>query len=425
VEFEMTRKQNRSWNWNRNRKRLWNKNASRFLVFCLPVIRVLVLFFPGLPALCAGEEAWYRSNSIGALLESIDTPGVPDAADFEYVLHIYREDEKETRTLFDKERQEVRRQERLYSYSGPLEEETVFVEGVQDSRSLYYPSGLVKEEVLFTNGREDGRFHFTYPAQRDFPAGLLEERGASVPTGDSTGDYKKLAPLSVSFSRPDATGFHDEYQYLPSGDFRGIKRIYDDGAVYTSIFSLDNGILRDEWHSFSGFEIFFHYDKRGNALYTEEYRDSVLVERGDFRYDTQSPFRLRERRTRDPASGRETILEYGEDGNPSRESILEGGVYLEITLFTYTNNLLVRRETRWRTDYEEWQYVYNDDKDLISEYYFRGGKMSMTRTHWPEAGGGEEYSSLEEYFRDGNVFLRVYFKDGEEVKREIPGEESQ
>jgi antitoxin component YwqK of YwqJK toxin-antitoxin module len=380
----------------------------------------------------AGEEAWYKSNSIGTPLESIDASDGFDAADapgafadagFEYVLRVSGEDpggeggKKETRTLFGKEGTETRRWERLYSQTGSLEEETVFVEGAKDSLAFYYPSGLVKEEVLFTNGREDGRFVFNYP-ERGGADGIPEEVGDSAPGGG----YKKLAPLSVSFSRPQAGGFRDEYQYLPSGDFRGIKRVYDDGAVYTSIFNLEHGILRDEWHSFGALEILFHYDKRGNALYTEEYRDSVLVERGDFRYDTQSPFRLRQRRTRDAASGRETVLDYGEDGNPAKESVLDGGIGLEVTFFAHSGNLLVRKETRRRTEHEEWEYFYNDDKDLVREHYFRGGKMYMSRTHDPQApAGGEEYSRIDEYFRDGEVFLRLYFRDGEEVKREIPG----
>jgi antitoxin component YwqK of YwqJK toxin-antitoxin module len=364
------------------------------------------------------EDAWYRSNSIGTPLESINAPGAFADTGLEYVLHISGgeaggEGEKETRTLFDADGTELRRWERLYSQTGAIEEETVFVEGVKDSHSFYYPSGLVKEEVLFTNGKEDGRFLFSYP-ERAGADGRAEEGGASP------GGYKELAPLSVSFSRPQAEGFRDEYQYLPSGDFRGIKRIYDDGAAYVSVFNLDHGILRDDWHSFGALEILFHYDKRGNALYTEEYRDSVLVERADFRYDTQSPFRLKERRTRDAASGRQTVLEYGEDGNPARESVLEGGIAVEVTLFTYSGNLLARKETRRRTGSEEWEFFYNDDKDLVKEQYFRGGRLYMSRSYDPQA-GEEEYSRVEEYFRDGEVFLRLYFKDGEEAKRELPG----
>jgi antitoxin component YwqK of YwqJK toxin-antitoxin module len=403
-------------------------DAARFrrLFFLLSLLCVSFPLCLSPQAARAGEKAWYTSNSIGTLLQPINDPGAFADGGIEYVLSVSGKDGREIRTLFDKDGKEVRRWERRYSETGSLEEETVFVEGAKDSLTFYYPSGLVKEEVLFTNDQEDGRFLFSYAGYAGAPDESAQAEGAITPAKDYTKDYKKSAPLSVSFLRPQETGgFRDEYQYLPSGDFRGIKRIYDDGAVYTSIFNLDNGILRDEWHSFGGLEILFHYDKRGNALYSEEYRDSVLVERSDFRYDMESPFRLREKRIRDAASGRETVLEYGEDGNPARESILEGGVGIEVTLFTYSGNFLVRKEIRRRTNYEEWEYFYNDDKDLVREHQLRGGEMYMSRVYDPQAAGGEEeYSRIDEYFRNGEVFLRLYFKDGEEVKREIPGEDN-
>jgi antitoxin component YwqK of YwqJK toxin-antitoxin module len=387
--------------------------------FFLPII--LALVFTG--GLSAQEDAWYKSNSIGTLIESINDT---DTNGLEYVLHVRTDGEQETRTLFDVDGLEVRRWERLYSETGFLEEEAVFVEEVKDSLTTYYPSGLVREEVLFTNGRESGRFLFDYPS-RESP--LTESQGeADAQTSSSSASsmgYKKMAPLSVSFSRPTAAGFRDEYQYLPSGDFRGIKRIYDDGAVYASVFNLDKGILREEWHSFGDMEILFHYDKRGNVLYTEEYRASVLEERSDFRYDTEAPFRLREKTTRDAATGREVLLEYGDDGNPLRESVLEGGSRVSVTRFTYKDNLLIRKETRQRNGQEEWEYFYDEDKDLVRENYLREGKMTMVRYYEPEAPEGteEEYSRIDEYFRNEEMFLRLYFKDGEEVKREIPGEE--
>jgi antitoxin component YwqK of YwqJK toxin-antitoxin module len=351
-----------------------------------------------LPARLFAADAWYESNSIGVLLRPVEKT---ESGALEYVLHISRQDEKETRTLFDADGKQTRRWERLYAEEGFPVEETVYIEDALDSRTLYYPSGLVKEEILFTNGEEDGRFLFTYSQQDEEP-----DRSAT--------------PFSVSFLRPSTVGFRDEYQYLPSGDFRGIKRIYEDGVVYTAMFTTEKSILRKEWHSFGNVQILFRYDRRGNLSSSEEYRDAVLVERAEFRYDTESPFRLREKITYDTTGG-EVRLEYGEDGNPLRESVFEDGARTIVTLLTYENNLLVRKRSRHRGGREEWIYTHDEDKKLVQENYLRDGETEMILYYDPQP----EYTRIEEYYRNGEIFLRLYFRDNEETGREIVGEDSQ
>jgi antitoxin component YwqK of YwqJK toxin-antitoxin module len=345
------------------------------------------------------DDAWYESNSIGTPRRSIE---LYEGKGLEYVLHVNSRGDEETRTLFDADGVEVRRRELLYA-DGYLEEETVYIDGVKDSLTVYYPSGLVKEEALFTNGREDGRFLFVYPETDDRPF-----------------PDRRMAPLSVSFSRPDTVGFQDEYQYLPSGDFRGLKRIYTDGVIYSSVFTTEKSVLREEWHSFGSLEILFRYDRRGNVRFAEEYRNAVLVERSEFRYDAETPFRLREKSTRNSATGGEVLLEYGEDGKPLRESVFEDGVRTGLTLFTYEDSLLVRKERRRRDGREEWEYFYDADKKLLRENYLRGGVMELIQYYEPEP----DYTRIEEYYKKGEFFLRLYYKDGEEIKRDIAGEEN-
>ncbi|MDR3200971.1 MAG: hypothetical protein LBT68_05880 [Spirochaetales bacterium] len=368
----------------------------------LRLFLLLVCLLPavsGFPARIFADEAWYEANSIGTPRRPIE---FRERKGLEYVLRVDSLGEKEKRTLFDVDGAEVRRWELLYT-EGYLEEETVYIDGVKDSQTVYYPSGLVKEEALFTNGKEDGRFLFVYPGTTD---DMLPDRN--------------MAPVSVSFSRPDTVGFQDKYQYLPSGDFRGLKRIYEDGVIYSSVFTTERSILREEWHSFGSLEILFRYDRRGNVRLAEEYRNAVLVERSEFRYDTETPFRLRGKKTRDPATGGEVLSEYGDDGKPLRESVFEDGVRTSVTLFTYTDDLLARKERRRRGSREEWEYFYDEDKKLVRENYLRGGVMELIQYYEPEP----DYTRIEEYYKKGEFFLRLYYKDGEEVKRDIEGEES-
>jgi hypothetical protein len=221
----------------------------------------------GLAARTLCAEAWYESNSLGIPLREI-APG--ERSGLEYTLRVDTAELRETRTLFSEEEGEIRRWERRRSESGFLEEETLYKDGVKDSVTAFSPTGQIKSEILFIDGKEDGRFLFDY----------------AVPP---SGEISAGVPLKVTFSRTEGNaGFRDEYLYLPSGDFRGVKRVYGDGSVYTSIFTSDRGTPREEWHSFGGLEIIFRYDNRGSVLYQEEYRDSVLVERVDFRYDAET-----------------------------------------------------------------------------------------------------------------------------------------
>ncbi|MDR2370393.1 MAG: hypothetical protein LBD71_02835 [Treponema sp.] len=351
----------------------------------------------GLAARAFCAETWYESNSLGTPLREIASG---ERRGLEYTLKVDIEGAREIRTLFSLEEEgEIRRWERLRSESGFLEEETLYKDRVIDSVTSFYPTGQIKSETLFVDGKEDGHFFFDYAAA----------------SGDSSG-----VPLKVTFSRArteENGGFRDEYLYLPSGDFHGVKRVYDDGSVYTSIFTSDRGNPREEWHSFGGLEIIFRYDNRGSVLYQEEYRDSVLVERVDFRYDTEAPFRLTEMSAKDADSGGEVLTEYAPDGHPWRETVFENGIRVSLSYFTYKDNLLVRKERRTRLSREEWTYIHDEDENLKQENYLRNGELEMIQFYDPEP----DYSRIEEYYREGEVFFRLYIKDGKQVKLEFPG----
>ncbi|MDR2588979.1 MAG: hypothetical protein LBC67_06085 [Spirochaetales bacterium] len=339
-------------------------------------------------------ENWYQSNSSGLLVKPINPE---EKSDYEYSLAIETLGNREKRTLFSREDGEVRRWERLYSEEGTLLEESLYREGEKDSQTLYYPNGLVQEEALFSGGKEDGRFRF---------------------------EYKLREPRQITFTRGEAAqrggqDYREEYLYLPSGEFRGVKRRYADGALYTAIYTFVGGIIREEWHSFEKLEFMFRYDKRGNVLMQEEYRDNVLVEKVDFRYHENSPDALREKHSL--AGERQTRLAYSPEGEIQREDIFENSLQVEQTLFTYTDGKITRKERHLREGTEEWTYTYDIDKKLKQEEYLVNQEKKLIKLYDPSP----EYSRIEEHYRTGKVFLRLYFKDGELVKREFPEEEAQ
>ena len=305
--------------------------------------------------------------------------------------------DREVRRLFSKdEKDEVKSWERPPGTGRKPETGAGNTAGGSFSRKrTYLPNGLLKTESLYKQGKEDLRIGFEYAAGK---------------------------PARLSYERPEGTGgsYKDEYQFLPSGGFRGLTRTYEDGKVYRSVFSLQDGMPLEEWHSFGDLAILFSYDGRGNLLRQEERREETLTELAEYHYDDKAPSRLRERKTRDYVLDRETLVLYDEEGHPKTETLSEKGIRLSVVRFSYENDRLVKKEKRGKDSRELWDYAYDEKGEMTDEAYSVNGTLKR-KTKYPKKGEGvsEDYSSVEEFFKDDKVFLRLYYKDGQEVKSEV------
>jgi antitoxin component YwqK of YwqJK toxin-antitoxin module len=334
----------------------------------------------------AAEETWFASNPVGMQVKPINRE---QREEFGHYLSLEKSETREVRRLFARDEGEIRRWERALSPEGRVQEETEYRNGEKKSVKRFFPAGLIRQEILFSGGAEDGSFMY---------------------------DYSEGRPAAVTFLRAgNSEPYQDVFQYYPSGEFRGIKRVYADGKTYQSLFSSFKGLPREEWHSFSEVSIFFRYDSVGNLALQEEKREGVLTERVEFFYSTEGPSRLRERRSRDFLADRETLLRYDPDGHPREEVRFERGARISVTRFEYQDNLLFRKERRRREGRELWEYQYDEGKEPTNEYYYVNGDLKRTILHT----SGEDYSTIEEYYKGGSVFLRLYYKDGEEIKGEV------
>jgi len=335
-------------------------------------------------------ESWFSSNPIGMPKAAITREERPE---HEYALSIEVTAQGEVRRLFSRdENAEVKRWERVLGPDSNLVKEREFRKGEIFSEKEYLPGGLPKLEILYKEGKEDLRIRFEY------------------------GEGK---PARLVFERPEGSGsYKDEYQYLPSGEWRGVTRTYDDGTIYRSVFSIQDGSPLDEWHSFGGMDILFRYDGRGNVLRQEERREGALTESVDFSYEDEPPFRIRERKSRDFLRDRETLVRYGEDGHPWLETTSERGVRLFIVRYSYRDERLVKKEKRSKDARESWEYLYEEKGGLREESYSVNDVLKR-KTRYPEKGAEGGYSSVEDYYKEGEVFLRIYYRDGREVKSEV------
>jgi|GEM_PF-1187291 len=347
-----------------------------------------------LAAACASAPIFpqtlrYASNSAGMALGEPLEPDRPSGAGF--TLSVESSPGEEVRRLRDARGVEVKRWERVFSPTGELTEETVRDGEEIDAVRRYFASGLLKEELVYREGRPVGRFLFEYGENR---------------------------PGAVRFSRPDGEdGYRDDYLFLPTGEFRGVQRHFADGKIYTSLFTTLEGLPWEEWHSYQGTEIFFRYDRRGGLLFQEERRDGKIRERVDFLYAPDPPHRLTERVARDLSADRETRLLYDREGRPERETLLERGERVAVTLFTYREGRLARKERRHRGGVQLWEYRHDDRGNLTAEYYTRNRELKKAVLYNPPP----DRSRVEEFYKEGQVFLRVHYRDGEETRREPVG----
>jgi antitoxin component YwqK of YwqJK toxin-antitoxin module len=348
---------------------------------------VFILFVGFLPARgLAAQVTWFASNPVGMPVKPITRE---QREEFDHYLSLEKSEAREIRRLFSREEGEVRRWERTLSPEGRIQEETEYREGEKKSVKRFFPTGLIREEALFSDGKQDGSFVY---------------------------DYSEGRPGGVTFLRAEtAEPYRDVFHYYPSGEFRGITRTYEDGKTYESRFSFFKGLPREEWHSFSAIDIFFRYDNSGNLVLQEEKRNGALTERIEFSYGTVKPVRLLERRTKELLTDRETHLRYDPDGHPREEVLFERGARIGVVRFEYRDNLLMRKEIRRRDGRELWEYRYDETKEPADEYYYVNGELRRT-TRYPR---GEEFTSIEEHYKGASVFLRLYFKDGEEIKGEV------
>ncbi len=349
---------------------------------------LLALFFASICPLSG--ESWFSSNPIGMPKAAIARE---DRAKHEYTLSIEGTATGEVRRLFSRDEEaEVKRWERVLAPGSGLVKEKEFRNGEIFSEKEYLAGGIPKLEILYKEGKEDLRIRF---------------------------EYREGKPVRLVFERPEGSGsYKDEYLYLPSGEFRGVTRTYEDGTTYRSVFSMRNGSPLEEWHSFGGMDILFRYDGHGNVLGQEERRDGALTESVDYFYEDKPPFRIRERKSRDLLRDRETVVQYGEDGHPKLETTSERGMRLFAVRYSYRDDRLVKKEKRSKDTREYWEYEYDDRGELREESYSVNGVLKR-KTAYPAKDAEGGYSSVEEYYKEGEVFLRIHYRDGKEAKSEV------
>lgn len=323
----------------------------------------------------AAEQRYYVSNALGMPLEEV---GWYRREEFPYLLVVQTAGGREIRRLLGEGR-ELRRWERTGA------EELRFVEGRLEEQLLFDSQGRVQEERRYEEGRLQSRRVLHYG-----PSGVSRVESYDAEGGLLFEDALTLSARGelVRVRRQDTTGLREELAL-------GARR----GQVY------------EERHEADG-QVWLHRYEQGRRVQSERWQEGVLAERESRQY---GPEGLLSVLTADLVTGRTTLDEYDERGRLRRSVVEEKGRRVrETTLSWDGQGRLAQKQSRGEQGLEQWSYAYAADGGLAREEYRLRGSLRRVALHGPEG------LRVEELYREGELVLRVHWRDGQKLREESP-----
>jgi len=345
------------------------------------LLRILLL----LAALhVSSEDLLYRSNDFGMLLARI-SPYQQD--DTRWVLRIRRSGLDEERLLYDN-RKEVKRWE--ISWNGERTErvEKEIAGGVLAARRIYDASGSLLQE-------------------EEYAAGALSKKTLST---YANGRLTRTRALSGPDSREISS---EVYLYAANGGLREVRRTVSPAETIVSSSITGASGLAEERSSMGGGLFIERYDTDGRLINRERRDDSVTVSIEDFAYASGSRT-LTSSVEKLPVEDGLVERRYDDAGRLSRETRSVKGTIREIVEYKHDEKGKVTSKTRRGPEgLEVWKYSYSDSGDLSREEYFQRGILVKVTVH------GEGKIRTEELYRDGELFLKVFFDGDTRLREEV------
>jgi antitoxin component YwqK of YwqJK toxin-antitoxin module len=330
----------------------------------------------------AAEAALYRSNAAGMLLEPIPRFRRDES---EFVMEVERKGDLEVGRLYQSGK-ESKRWEIVTSRDGARSERE-YDGNVLSAKRAYNPSGSILWEETYTDGKLSQKSIYEYD----------EGLPASIRVQDSKG----------------ALVYSERFQLGEHGSLRRVLRTYADGSVSSSWYAAGDAGLSEERNTVAGVSFIRRYDPKGRVTVIEQLKDGELASRRELTYrgDTDNLLSAMEAV---PAENKLISEDYDQDGRLLQQRVSVSDKEVERT--DYARSKEGRVETARRTSgegIEEWRYTYDSSGDVSTEKYFRKGILEKITVYTAK---GERY---EELYKDGELFLKAYYKDEVKTKEEV------
>ncbi len=353
--------------------------------------------------LCAAPPLWsevsyYRSNGVASRIEAV---GGFDA-DLEYLLRVTRSGDTREEALFSFG-DEIRREVTTFRSQGG----TALVER--------YENGDPAERTEYDlRGRPS--------VMEEYDAGRLKRRT----TYEYSGAELALARV---FSGDGSPLYEDRYLYGAAGVLREVERVEADGSTRLSNFGFGNGSLVREWHGSEAAGELVLYDQRGRLVGRRSYvgtEAALVVEYSYAGPETTNPVTSM---TENIPRGETTLTRYTGGGLAEYEEVRRDGAVVQTRTYRYSDGRLVERTTTRGGVSETLAYEYDNEGNRVAESILVNGSLQL-RTEF----GDDGY--VEERYRDGELFVRVYYgpednrlreeiiRDGEVLRTRVFGDDS-
>jgi antitoxin component YwqK of YwqJK toxin-antitoxin module len=348
-------------------------------------LRLGLAFFLALGALqiAGAQKALYLSNGFGMRLQPIE-PYRRD--EYAYVLEVEKIGPREARRLYENGK-EVSRWEITYGDDGAKKEEREFTGGVISARRVYGKAGEIALEETYADGKIQSTASFLHVNSR---------------------------LSSVKVTAPDGRLIYTQRYFLSDdGGLRRVERANADGSTSSSIYFAGGEGVREERDSSAGMTYVTRYDERGRTVGKEKWLGEEIQLQELFVYRADSNLL---------ATSMETLyvdgtrIERGYDENGRLLSVTEnlGQTVVSQTDYIWDDeghNTVTRR--RSAEGIEEWHNSYGADGTLAKEEYFKRGALEKAVIYTSK---DERY---EELYRDGEMFLRAFYKGDVKVKEQV------
>jgi YD repeat-containing protein len=308
-----------------------------------------------LPCLIGAEPLYFRSNSLGLLLDPV--PGIEQKG---HIAVVETEIDREHVSLLLDGR-EIKRWERLLDGQGNVVEEKEFSENELIAKRSFTTEGLLSEETL--PGEEGGirSYFYHYRDRRLSLVQVLDERRQPI--------------------------YSEHYGYTPEGMLREVVREGSEEGSRLISWRYHNGSLVEERIADQGILIISRYDPEGRLVRWEHWKDQGQIEQKIWEYDGRQRFPR-------------YVLELNYDTGSRVEKI-----------YNTAGRLTEKRHEGDET--ERWELTYDREGELARELYYRNDVLVKSMIY------SDRESWYEEFYRQSEPFLRIYYSRGEKVKEEF------
>jgi YD repeat-containing protein len=349
--------------------------------FLFPAILLLIgLQGIGLPGFA--EELLYKSNDFGMPLARIPPYMERDSR---WILKVQRTGVDEDRRLFDSGK-EVRRWQTTWNRGKTERLEKESAGGKLAARRVYDASGSLVQEEEYVGGLLAKRTLYTYANGR-----LTRKR--------ELGADGKVISTEV-------------YLYAITGGLREVRRtVTPDVTMLTSVVSGPAGLSEDR-SSMGGALFVERYGVDGRMVSRERRVDGQAISVEDFTYDAAGALTS----SRESRPGEKWLVERGYDdaGRLSQETTTVKGTVTQTDSYERDGKGREISKLRRSTEgLETWKRSYTDSGGLSREEYYNRGFLVKVILH------GEGKLRTEELYKDGDLFLKVFYDGDTRLREEV------